>query len=117
MAEVVLTLTETGQTSGGGMQCSWGTLAADEGTYDSDGVAPTPTFASLDHIRNREPDIVLFGTEDGYLFSYFSSLVHIRAQDASATEDEALGTLTTAVAVPAAVGASQQWVAFWFSKA
>ena len=118
MAALALTLTETGQRGGGGMQCSWGTLAADTGDYTTGGIAPSPTFPTMDQISNREPDIVFFTCEDGYALSYDISAgkIIIRAQTATPSEDDALGELTTASGAAAAVGGNQQWMAIWFAQ-
>lgn len=118
MAAAIFTLTTTGKRNlGGGALMAYGTLAADTGDYAVGGIAPTPSFASLDPVGNREPDLVLFGTEDGYILSYDVSAkkILVRAQDNAAAEDAPLGELA-ASATPAGVGANQQWIAFWFPK-
>jgi hypothetical protein len=120
MAALVLTLTETGKRNlGGGALMSYGTLAADTGDYATGGIAPTPTFPSLDFVANREPDLVLFGLEDGYALSYDVSagLIKVRATDAAGggADYDALKELA-ASAAPAGLGANQQWIAFWFPK-
>ena len=116
MATVVLTLTVTGKRNlGGGALIAYGTLAADTGDYVTAGVAPSPTFPSLDQISNREPSIVLFGLEDGFMLSYDISagLIKVRVDDAS---DGTPFKIHAESAVDAALGANQQWVAFWFPR-
>jgi hypothetical protein len=121
MAAVVFTLTVTGRRNlGGGAQLVYGTLAADTGDYTTGGVVTTPTFASLDQVSNREPNVVMFDDADGYRWNYdrVNSLLQLYALQLSgaAQANLAIGEHTNAAAVAAGVGADVKWIAFWFPQ-
>jgi hypothetical protein len=120
MAAVVFTLTETGRRNlGGGAQLVFGTIAADTGDYATGGVATTPTFASLDQISNREPNVVMFDDADGYTWNYdrVNSLLQCYALnlDGAALVNGVISE-HTAAAMAAGVGADLKFVAFWFPQ-
>jgi hypothetical protein len=121
MAALILTLTVTGKRNlGGGALMAYGTLAADTGDYATGGIAPTPTFPSIDFVSNREPDLVLFGLEDGYALAYDVSegkiKVRVTQADGSGADLDALVEYDNSTAMAAGLGANQQWIAFWFPK-
>jgi hypothetical protein len=120
MAATVFTLTVTGRRNlGGGAQIAYGTLAADTGDYATGGIAPTPTFASIDQISNREPDFVLFTDRDGYKWEYdnANSLLQLFALNLDgAALVNGVYSEHTEVAVAAGVGADVSWLAFWIPR-
>jgi hypothetical protein len=119
MAAVAFTLSNIlKQNLGGGCWIVGGMLSADSGDYSTGGVAPSPTFASLDPIGNREPDIVFFRDADGYRWHYdnVNGLLQLYALNLTgAAEVNAVHTeFLDATAVTAAVGADAGFTAFWF---
>ncbi len=121
MADVVFTTTVTGKRSlGGGAQIAYGTVAADTGDYSTGGHAPSTTFASMDQIANREPDVVFFEDGDGYRWNYddSNSLLELFALQLSgaAQTDLAYGEHTNGAAVSSGVGANVKFLAFWFPQ-
>jgi len=120
MAAPIFTLTVTGKRNlGGGALIAYGTLASDTGTYVAGGHAPTPTFASIDQVSNREPQIVFFADRDGYVWQYDpdNSLLQLYALnlDGGALVNGVIEE-HTAAAVAAGVGADVQWLAFWIPR-
>ena len=118
MAATVYTLTCTGKRNlGGGALIAYGTITGDTGDYATGGIAPSPTFASLDQISNREPSVVLFDAAGGYMYSYDrdNGLLKAYAQnDSGATTYN--DTQLSEKAASAAVASTVNWVAFWFPR-
>lgn len=116
MAAAVFTLSKVTEGKIGRGDIVIFSLAVDTGDYTTGGIAPTPTFASFNRYR-REPSLVLFDSNDGYVYGYdyTNKLILVRAQTNAAAEDAALGELTTATACAAGVGAGVRCIAIWMA--
>jgi len=112
----VFTLTQsTKGTLGRGMFAVFA-FTSDGGTYTTGGIAPSLVFNAYSRYR-REPDIVLFDPNNGYVYSYdyTNKLILIRAQTNAAAEDAPLGELANGAAVPAAARLGVRILALWFT--
>lgn len=118
MADPVFTLAVSGKRNlGGGAMMAFGTFTSDGGTYAAGGFAPTPTFASMDQIANREPDIVCFQavlTANGYKYDYDHTTKKIVIRVATNAGTNAIEGEHTAAAVVAAARTGVKWLAIWF---
>lgn len=118
MADPVFTLTVEGKRNlGGGALMAFGTFTSDGGTYAAGGFAVTPTFASMDPIANREPDIVLFQpnlTANGYKYNYDQTTKKLVIRVATTAGTNAIEAEHSAAAVVAAAQTGVKWFAIWF---
>jgi hypothetical protein len=117
MAAAVFTLTKSGSRNlGGGAMIVYGTITTDTGDYATNGIAPSPTFASLDRISGRAPDLVLFSNDGGYNFYYSSAKIVALAQRDSAGTTYDLKALAEYPNATAFTAVTVKFVAFWFPK-
>lgn len=118
MAAAVFTLTKVTQgTLGRGMFAVYN-FTSDGGDYATGGKAPSGVnaFSSTSRYR-REPDVVLFDANNGFVYGYdyTEKKILIRAQTNAAAEDAPLGELTDAAAVPAGARTGVKVIALWFT--
>lgn len=113
MADPVFTLTKVAKKTFGGGIMGIFTFTSDDGDYAAGGFTPTPDWSALGFM-NRDPDLVIFQSENGYKYEWDPDNGKIKIRVATTAGTNLPESEHSAAAVILAARTGVRCIAFWF---